>query len=132
VVRFEEGDDYLRGLVKVVREEGIRCATVQLLGGLRRARLVTGPKSAAMPPEPVWREVAEPSEILAFGTVFPEDGEPRIHLHGAVGRGDGTRVGCLREISETFLVAEAVLTEILDIDAVRAPDPVSGMTLLRL
>ena len=42
------------------------------------------------------------------------------------------KVGCLREKSETFLVLEAVIIEIQGINAVREPDPVSGLTLLKL
>jgi predicted DNA-binding protein with PD1-like motif len=42
------------------------------------------------------------------------------------------KAGCLREKSETFLVLEAVITEIKGISATREPDPVSGMTLLKL
>ena len=42
------------------------------------------------------------------------------------------KVGCLRGASETFLVLEAIIIEIEGIDAKREPDPVSGLTLLKL
>jgi len=41
-------------------------------------------------------------------------------------------VGCLRELSEAFLVLEAVVLEVNGIDAKREFDPASGLTLLRL
>jgi len=49
-----------------------------------------------------------------------------------VGKFDSVKAGCLREESEAFLVLEAVITEILDVDAVRELDPESGMVLLKL
>ena len=57
---------------------------------------------------------------------------PKVHFHGAYGKGDSVKAGCLREGSEVFLVLEVVITEILDVDAVRALDPASAMVLLKL
>jgi len=42
------------------------------------------------------------------------------------------KVGCLREVSETFLVLEAVIIELEGINARRKFDPASGLTLLEL
>ncbi len=39
------------------------------------------------------------------------------------------KVGCLRADSETFLVLEAVITEIEGVTARRELDPISGMVL---
>jgi hypothetical protein len=38
----------------------------------------------------------------------------------------------MREGSEAFLVMEAIIWEILEVDAVREVDPASGMSLLKL
>ena len=69
--------------------------------------------------------------FVAVGTIFWLGDEPKIHCHGTSGRGDSVKAGCLREGAETFLVLEAVVTEILDVEAVRELDPVSGMVLLK-
>jgi predicted DNA-binding protein with PD1-like motif len=42
------------------------------------------------------------------------------------------KVGCLREVSKTFLVLEAVIIEIEGISARRKFDPSSGLSLLEL
>jgi uncharacterized protein len=132
VVRFEDGDDVLGGLVELARKENVRAGSFQLVGGMKRGRFVVGPEREEMPPVPVWRELEESHEIVGFGTIFLEGDVPKIHLHGAYGKGDSVRVGCLRETSEAFLVLEAVVMEIKGVSAVRELDPVSGMVLLKL
>jgi uncharacterized protein len=133
VVRFEDGDDVLGGLVELAEKENVRAGSFQLVGGMKRARFVVGPEREEMPPVPVWRELEESHEILGFGTIFRQGDVPKIHLHGAYGKGDSVRVGCLREASEAFLlVLEAVITEITGVSAVREFDPASGMVLLKL
>ena len=69
---------------------------------------------------------------FSAGTIFWQGEEPKIHCHGTYGRGDSVKAGCLREGTESFLVLEAVVTEILDVAASRELDPVSGMVLLKL
>ncbi|MRR33395.1 DNA-binding protein [bacterium] len=132
VVRFEDGDDVLGGLVEIAKKEEIRAAAFHLVGGMKRGRFVTGPERDEMPPVPVWRDLGESHEITGFGTIFREGDEPKVHFHGAFGKRDTVRAGCLREDTEAFLVLEAVIMEITGIDAVRERDPESGMVLLKL
>lgn len=131
VVRFGDGDDVLGGLAEVVRRENIRAASFNLVGGLKKGRFVVGPETEAMPPKPVWRELAEGHEAVGFGTIFWQGDRPKVHFHGAYGKHDSVKAGCLREGSETFLVLEAVITEILGVDVGREIDPESGMVLMR-
>jgi len=132
VVRFDDREDFLRDINDVARKENIRNAIFFLLGGIRQGRVVVGPEKEEIPPTPVWRELKKSHEVLGVGTIFWEEEEPKIHLHGAFGKRDEVKVGCLREISETFLVLEAVIIEIEGIDARRKFDPSSGLTLLEL
>ena len=132
VARFEDRDDILGGINDIAIKEDIRSAVIYILGGMRGGRLVVGPQEDRMPPIPVWRELDDNHEVLGMGTIFWQDDEPRTHLHGAFGRGDTVKVGCLREMSSTFLVLEAVIVEIKGINAVREIDPSSGMALLKL
>ena len=132
VARFEDGDDVLAGLSEIVRREEIRAAQFQILGGLRKGRFVVGPEREGMPPVPVWRGVDQSHEVVAAGTIFWEGDEPRVHCHGTYARGDSVKSGCLREDTETFLVLEAVVTEITGVVARRVLDPASGMVLLQL
>jgi predicted DNA-binding protein with PD1-like motif len=99
---------------------------------MREARIVVGPEKEEMPPTPVWRELGESHEVTGFGTIFYQGDEPKVHFHGAFGKKDMVKVGCMREKTETFLVLEAVVIELEGITAVREFDPVSGLTLLKL
>jgi predicted DNA-binding protein with PD1-like motif len=132
VVRFEDGDDVIGGITEIAEKEGIRAAAFHLVGGMKRGRFVTGPEREELPPVPVWRELEESHEIIGFGTVFRQGETPKVHLHGAFGKRDTVRVGCLREATRAFLVLEAVITEILGVTAVRELDHESGMVLLKL
>lgn len=132
VVRFEDGDDVIGGLVEIARNEHIRAASFHLVGGLKKGRFVVGPERDEMPPVPVWRELDESHEIVGFGTIFPHGDEPKVHLHGVYGKRDHVRAGCLRGDAEAFLVLEAVVTEIEGIAAVRELDQASGMVLLKV
>ncbi len=131
VARFSDGEDVLAGLAEIVRREQIRAASFALVGGMKGGRYVVGPEGDEMPPRPVWRELSENHEAVGFGTIFWLGDEPKVHFHGAYGRGDSVKAGCMREGSETFLVLEVVITELLDMDAVRELDPASGFALLQ-
>ncbi|MDI6744000.1 MAG: DUF296 domain-containing protein [Thermodesulfovibrionales bacterium] len=132
VARFEDKEDVLSNLAGIAKEENIKAAAVYLVGGMREGSIVVGPEKDVMPPVPMWRELGESHEIVGVGTIFYQGDEPRVHLHGAFGKRDNVKVGCLREKSETFLVLEAVIVEIEGVNAVRELDPVSGLALLKL
>ena len=132
IARFGDGEDVLGGLADICRQENLRAACFNLVGGIKRGRYVVGPQSEEMPPVPEWRELDESHEVVGFGTIFWQDDQPKVHFHGAFGKWDSVKAGCLREGSEVFLVLEAVITEILDVRAVRELDPASGMVLLKL
>jgi predicted DNA-binding protein with PD1-like motif len=132
VAKFDDGEDVLGNISKIVKDEEIRAAVVYLVGGMKRGRFVVGPETEQMPPKPMWRQLEESHETLAIGTVFYEGEEPKVHLHGAFGKGDDVKVGCLRGESGTFLILEAVIMEIDGIVARRELDPAVGLPLLKL
>lgn len=132
VARFEDRDDVLANLVEMARKEQIRAGVFYLVGGMRDGKIVVGPEKDEFPPVPVWKRLGEVHEVVGFGTIFWQGDDPRVHFHGAFGKKDMVKVGCLREESETFLVLEAVVIEIDGVAAERVLDPVSGMVLLKL
>jgi predicted DNA-binding protein with PD1-like motif len=132
LARFEHGEDILAGLEEIAHREGVRAASFHLVGALADGRYVVGPEEDRLPPTPVWRQLGESHETVGFGTIFWQGERPKVHFHGAFGKGDAVRAGCLREASRVFLVMEAVITEIVDVRAERALDPASGMVLLQL
>lgn len=132
VARFDNGEGLLQNLAGIAKAEDIRAAVLYLVGGMQKGRIVTGPEKDELPPEPVWREISESNEVLGIGTIFWEEDEPKIHLHGAFGKRDAVKVGCLRENAEVFLILEAVIIEIEGVNAIRELDPTIGLSLLRL
>src|SRR3972149_3895577 len=107
VAKFEDKEDVLGNLSSIVKKDEI-------------------------PPTPVWKNLGESHEVVGFGTIFYQGNEPKAHFHGAFGKKDMVKVGCLRENSATFLVLEAVIIELDGINAVREFDPALGLTLLKL
>jgi predicted DNA-binding protein with PD1-like motif len=132
VSRFEDKEDVLINLVEIVKKENVKNAIFYLIGGLKKGRVVVGPERDDLPPNPLWNDINESHELLGIGTIFYHGEDPRVHFHGAFGKRDKVKVGCLRETSETFLVIESVIIEIEGINARREMDPVSGLTLLKL
>jgi len=77
--------------------------------------------------------LAGPQEVLAVGTIFPdEQGKPSVHMHAASGREGAATVGCTRAGLRTWLVGEVVLLEISGSTAHRETDAASGFELLEL
>lgn len=132
VSRFEDGDNILQGLAEIARKEDIRAGVFYLVGGMKSGRFVVGPEKETMPPVPMWRELHESHEIVGLGTIFWHGDEPKIHFHGAYAKKDSVKAGCLRENAETFLILEGIIIEIKGVNAVREPDPLSGMVLLKV
>ncbi|MFP7755479.1 PPC domain-containing DNA-binding protein [Thermodesulfobacteriota bacterium B35] len=118
-VRFDHGDDLMAELVRLARQEKIRCAWFHLFGGLAGAGVVTGPREPTVPPEPVWEQVEDTREVLGTGSIFLDGEEPKIHLHAAMGHHGKTLTGCVRRDTEVYLVMEAVLFEITGLDVSR-------------
>lgn len=132
VAKFEDKEDILVNLTSIIKKEGIKAAAFYLIGGMREGKIVVGPEKDEIPPVPVWKNLGESHEVVGFGTIFYQGDEPKVHFHGAFGKKDMVKVGCLRENSATFLVIEAVIIEISGISAVRDIDPVLGLTVLKL
>ncbi len=130
--RFEDKEDVLGNLVSIAKKEKIKAGIVYVVGGMREGRIVVGPEKDKIPPKPVWKHLGESHEVVGVGTIFWEKKNPKIHFHGAFGKKNMVKIGCLREKSETFLVLEAIIIEIKGIKAKREFDPVSGLTLLKL
>lgn len=118
-VRFDEGDLFLEELIALIKKEDIRSGWFHVLGGLREADVVTGPKEPTMPPEPVWNKVRGAREILGTGTIFWDANEPKIHLHAAMGHHGDTLTACVRKGTKVYLVLEVMIIELEGIEATR-------------
>ena len=132
VAKFEDKEDVLANLGNIVKKEDIKAAAFYLVGGMREGKIVVGPEKDVVPPTPVWKNLGESHEVVGFGTIFYQGNEPKVHFHGAFGKKDMVKVGCLRENSSTFLVLEAVIIELSGINAIRDIDPALGLAVLKL
>jgi len=130
VVRFEHGEDVIAGTREIVLKEGVRSAIAFFVGAVEAARMVAGPEKLEIPPEPHWIQFADGREILGIGTIFMEGNEPKMHLHGAAGRGEHSLAGCFRNWAKVFLIVECVIIEIKNCGAKRSKDEASGLSLL--
>jgi len=66
------------------------------------------------------------------GTIFCDETGPKLHLHGAIGRGTETLAGCPRGGAKVFCVLEVVIFEFDGVLAAREMDPQFGLKLLKL
>jgi predicted DNA-binding protein with PD1-like motif len=130
VARGFDGEDVYAGIESLAAKENILSAAVVVVGGLRRGKVVVGPKAPQGPIEPVYAEFDDAREIAGVGTIFCDAGTPKLHLHGAIGRGKETLAGCPRGGAEVFCTLEAILFEIKGLDAERRLDPEMGLKLL--
>jgi predicted DNA-binding protein with PD1-like motif len=130
LARFDHGEPVVPALVDLCRKEDILTGWFYLFGAVTAGRMVTGPKEACLPPEPVWTEFPHPHEIVGMGSVAEKDGAPSIHLHASLGRGKEVLTGCIRKDGEVFLVVEALVLQVAGVSASRKADAKSGLELL--
>jgi len=134
IIRLEDGEVVPDCLEKFAAEKGIIHGSVILTGGIGGGQIVVGPrKTAEMPPDPMLLPVEGAHEVAGVGTIAPDiNGKPVIHIHASLGRSGQTMTGCLRPGVTTWLVGEAIIYEILGVNARRLPDKKSGFTLLNV
>ena len=126
-VRIDHGEDVIDELCALALKEDISSAFFIMLGAMGSAELVTGPKEKVVPPVTVWSAFNDAREIIGAGNIFRENGEPKIHLHGAAGSGKGMIMGCIRKKAQAFMVVEVFIVE-MDIQAERVFDEKIGFS----
>jgi len=134
VLRLEDGDVVPECIEQFAGDKGVSVGHVILVGGIGSGEVVVGPRhSEAKPPEPMLLPIDGAHEVVGVGVLAPDkDGKPILHIHASLGRSGNTISGCLRPGVTTWLVAEAILYEILDADAVRLSNKESGFSLLEI
>ncbi|MEN6349695.1 MAG: PPC domain-containing DNA-binding protein [Syntrophomonas sp.] len=130
VAKIEHGDDLLTELNKLLQAEKIQSAFMFMIGALQETSLVVGPEYCTVPPQPMWKNLNDGREILGIASVFSDSGQPAIHLHASLGRGEEPLTGCIRKEARVYLVVEVIIFEILNSNAVRTVDDITGLNLL--
>ncbi len=133
VARGFDGEDVYAGIESIATKEGVASGMAIVVGGLRSGKVVVGPEDAdAETLTPMMREFSDAREIAGVGTIFSDDEGPKLHLHGAIGRGEEVMAGCPRGGANVFCVLEIVIVELLGVRASRALDPQFALKLLTL
>ena len=130
IVKIEDGDNLLECIKQFAVKEEVNSAAVFMLGALRQADMVSGPKEPVLPPDPIWKGFDDAREIIGIGTLFKDGDDPNMHLHIGVGRDDVALVGCLRDNGKAYILVEVLIFEITGTDAVRSISPENGLKML--
>ncbi len=136
VLRLEHGELLPDCVEAFARERGVSRAFCALVGGVEGGSIVTGTESGPdgktlVPPVALLTALAGAQEVAAVGTLFPDaQGQPRLHMHGAFGRGQEARVGCIRPGIDVWTIGEFLIIELKGLDMTRRRDPATGFELL--
>lgn len=133
VVRLEQDEILHEVIEKFASEKGLKAAACLALGAVDKgSRFVVGPEDGeARPVVPMERLLNDAHEIAGTGTIFPDEaGHPILHMHLATGREDATITGCVRKGVKVWQVAEVIIFELLETEAVRRLEPQAGFTVL--
>lgn len=132
VLRLEDGDTLPGSIEEFAATNNVKRAVCLLLGGVGSGRLVVGPEDGtAERITPMVNPIQAVHEAAAVGTIFPdESGLPKLHMHTALGRGESSMTGCVRQGVDIWKLAEVVVLEIEGSTMLRAVDPAFGFEVL--
>lgn len=124
LIKIEHGEPLLDKMQEFLEKERVNQAVFWMIGALETGFFVGGPRNCDIPPEPMGLYFNDGREILAFGTVYPDESlAPSMHIHGAFGREKEVLAGCLRDRASVYLVVEVFLVELTGFDVKRIHDP---------
>jgi uncharacterized protein len=129
LLRIDHGEDLVKTLHDFVVAHDVHCGYIRFIGALLSGQMVTGPEKPVLPPNPHFESFSGGWEVVGMATITPGEDGPHLHLHASIGRGDRVLTGCLRGAVTTYIIVEAVITEITDIEMTMAKDPVTGLVL---
>lgn len=131
VVKFENKDNIVIELEKLVKKEKIKTGFFVFLGGLEKGNIVCGPKKAIIPPRPNKVTFKDAWEVFGTGSIFEGKAGPQIHLHTSLGKKLKTLTGCIKQKTEVFITLEAFILELKGIKARKEIDKKTGINMIR-
>ena len=132
LLKLDENDDVLESLESLASKEEIENGIFFVIGSLKEGSLVSGAESEDIPITPIGHHLKNNHEILGIGNILQMEGQPKIHMHAALARGDECLMGCLRGKSKVFLLEEIIIFELLGMEAFREKDMRTGLSMLRI
>lgn len=127
VGRLATGSDLVEELERFCEERAIHAAWVSVVGAVSQASFAYYEQA-----EHRYLELSSDAhhEITSFvGNVSIRDGKPFLHAHGAFADRDGASLGGHLLPGCTVFVAEVTIREMSDVELVRHPDEVTGLSL---
>ena len=133
LLKFENNDDFLEQIKVFIKKEKVKCAFFVFLGAVVKAKMAAGPKKPVNPPVPNMLQVKDGWADFGTGSVFlNKKKEPQVHIHGNFGKGEKSKMGCVRSDAKIFNVIEAMVTEITGVNAIKDIDPATGLNMMQL
>jgi predicted DNA-binding protein with PD1-like motif len=138
VLRLHQDETVHEVVEKFATEKQIISAMCFFLGGAdEKSKLVVGPKDGkAMPPQTMISMLQGVHEGLGVGTIFQdEEGQPKLHMHGAFGRNDATAntvTGCMRAGVKVWKIGEVAIFELAGASGIRKKDKATGFEMLQI
>jgi uncharacterized protein len=129
ILRVDHGEDLIVTLTKFLKDHQVNNGYIRFIGALQSGQIVTGPKVLCLPPDPHFESFSGGWEVIGMATITPDCNGPHLHIHASIGRGEKVLTGCLRGEITTYIVIEAVVTELIGVDAQRGTDTVTGLCL---
>jgi uncharacterized protein len=129
IVRVDHGEDLIATLLQFVRDHQVHSGYIRFMGALESGQVVTGPEVLTLPPDPHFESFSGGWEVIGMATITSDKNGPHLHIHASIGRGNKVLTGCLRGEIITYIVVEAVVTELIGVDVQREQDPVTGLQL---
>ncbi|HTY47901.1 MAG TPA: PPC domain-containing DNA-binding protein [Methanomassiliicoccales archaeon] len=133
VLQLENGEIIHESIEEFAADRRITSAVVWAVGAADDgSKLVVGPSDPrSTPVKPLETLLSGVHEIAAVGTIFPnEQGRPILHMHATCGRKEEARTGCIRRGVKVWKMLEVVIFEMIDVQARRELDPVTGFQML--
>lgn len=132
-VKLHENDPVYDSIKTLASNENLKRAVLWIIGGVKNGKVIVGPEeSDERPITPMHIVFKEAHEILATGTLFPdENNQPSLHIHSALGRNGTTITGCPRLNLDSWLITEIIIMEIIDDKPIRKVDE-NGFHLLTM
>jgi len=129
IVRVDHGEDLIATLMQFLTEHQVNSGYIRFMGALQSGQIVTGPEALSFPLVQHFESFSGGWEVIGMATITPDNTAPHLHIHASIGKGERVLTGCLRREIITYIVIEAVITELIGVDVQREQDPVTGLCL---
>jgi predicted DNA-binding protein with PD1-like motif len=130
VARLMPDEDVIDGVIEILEKHNVKSGFIKVIGALKKFTIGYFDLDKM---EYKFKTFEENAELIScIGNISFKNGEPIIHIHATLGKGDFTVLGGhLSQPSVVSITGEIYIYEI-NKKLVRATDPELGLSLLNL